>query len=68
MSKVDWIIAYDGTSVHGKPPYTLECRRCDATLSVQMDPRTGGIRMDDYVAVARAFGRNHKRCPPKREA
>lgn len=63
-AKADWIVAYDGTTVHGKPPYTFECRRCGVTLSIQIPPG-GGIPINDYVATGRAFQRTHKRCRPK---
>jgi hypothetical protein len=61
---IDWITIYDGTSRHGKPPYTLECRRCGAVLSPHM-PLTGeGIRLDDLVTMANGFGRDHAKCKP----
>lgn len=60
--KTPWVIVYDGTSQHGKPPYTLECLRCGAVLSPRL-PITGeGIRLDDFVTMMRGFGRDHAKC------
>lgn len=57
MGKADWVRAYDGTTVHGKPPYTLECKRC----GIQESPSLP-ITISRFVAIASKFERFHKKC------
>jgi len=57
-----WIIAYDATGLHKKPPYTLECRRCFATYSPTIP-----VAVDIFCAMAEVFEKQHTRCVEKTE-
>jgi len=54
----DWIVAHDGTK--GEMAYALECRRCGAIQKVVLP-----ISVNCYVALARAFAREHRQCRDK---
>ena len=57
-----WIVAYDATSQHTHPPYTLECRRCLGTYSPSLP-----VSIALYAALARAFEKQHAKCAKETE-
>ena len=50
-----WIIAHDATK--GPDAYMLECLRCGEKQRV-----VSPIRIEIYLATAKAFGKIHRRC------
>ncbi len=53
--KQDWIICHDATQ--GDMAYACECLRCGDVQKVAMP-----ISINCYVALARAFAKQHKHC------
>lgn len=51
------VVAYDGTTAHGKLPYTLECRRCGETLSLRLP-----VSVTSFAATSKSFERAHRDC------
>lgn len=60
MSRTPWIVAYDSTRVHRKPPMSFECLRCKATLVPSLP-----ISVDAWTALAKLFGHQHRKCEPR---
>lgn len=54
----DWVICHDGTQ--GELAYALECLRCGSVQKVATP-----INIDCYIAMARAYGKQHSRCRPR---
>ncbi len=54
MRDYPWIKSLDGT---GKDAYAILCERCGTKLQVATP-----ISIDCYVALSKAFIREHKRC------
>ena len=52
----DWIVTYDGTQ-RGKPPMSMECTQCGSTLTPSLP-----ISASHWLALAKVFGKEHKKC------
>jgi hypothetical protein len=61
MGKQDWVFCHDGSGQSGKPPYTLECRRCGEVYSPQVP-----IAVDLYISLAKTFAKQHRKCRQKK--
>jgi hypothetical protein len=57
----DWIIVHDGT--HGDLAYALKCTRCGCVQKVAIP-----ISVTCWCAMARAFGKEHRRCKEATDA
>jgi hypothetical protein len=57
MSETSWILAYDGSRNHGKPPYTVECTRCGATYSPKLP-----VDITPWLRKVAKFQEEHSRC------
>lgn len=54
--RTPWVVVHD-SSGRKKPPYTMECQRCNETFSMPIP-----VSVDMFVAVANAFGKQHRLC------
>ena len=61
MTRTEWIVVYDGSS-GGKRPMTHACLRCGTEYTPALP-----MPVDLFVAMGRAFIRQHRACPLRLE-